>query len=51
MGLAYPVMAAFDKTPVFDSIMSQGLLQRNMFAFYLGQESEFHLGGIDESFI
>ena len=51
MGLSYPTMAAFDKPPVFDSIINQGLLQENIFAFYLGEASEFHLGGIDTSFI
>lgn len=56
--MAYPAMAKHDVTPVFDMIMSQHLLESNLFAFYFssqvdqdikGQKSDLTLGYYDKS--
>ncbi|MBN3285957.1 PEPC protein, partial [Polyodon spathula] len=53
LGLAYPSIAAGGETPVMDTMMQQGLLQANVFAFYLSQNeaqgSEVTFGGVDQS--
>ncbi|KAM6960840.1 gastricsin-like [Aplochiton taeniatus] len=53
LGLAYPSIAAGQEAPVVDTMMSQGLLQSNMFAFYLTggaqQGSELSFGGVDSN--
>lgn len=52
IGLAYPQMAAFG-TPVFDNMMLQKKLEKNMFAFYMTTnyeaQSELTFGGYDSS--
>ena len=52
VGLAYPEMAAYKLPPLFDSIMGQKLLGRNMFSFYYdrndgGENSQLTIGGVD----
>jgi cathepsin D len=37
LGLSYPALSAADYTPVFDNIISQRLIQPNMFSFYYSQ--------------
>lgn len=34
IGLAYPAMSKYE-TPLFDSMMKQGLLENNIFSFYM----------------
>ena len=54
MGLAFPALAAYDHTPVFDNLISQKLLAVPAFAFYYSklpvQESALFLGGPDPAF-
>ncbi|XP_072336090.1 pepsin A-like [Scyliorhinus torazame] len=52
LGLGYPSIASSYVTPVFDNMMSENLLQQDLFAFYLSRESgesgsEVVFGGID----
>ncbi|CAD8178863.1 unnamed protein product [Paramecium octaurelia] len=52
VGLAYPSMAAYNFNPFFDNVMSQKLLDRNVFSFYFSRQegsksSELTLGGWD----
>uniref|UniRef100_A0A8C9W5G1 Progastricsin n=1 Tax=Scleropages formosus TaxID=113540 RepID=A0A8C9W5G1_SCLFO len=47
LGLSYPSIAAGQATPVMDNMMQQGLLQDNLFAFYLSSEVAF--GGVDST--
>ena len=52
--MAYPALAEPGITPLFDNMMSQNLLQSNMFAFYLtskkeGMESDITFGYYDIS--
>uniref|UniRef100_A0A8C7HLT6 Gastricsin-like n=1 Tax=Oncorhynchus kisutch TaxID=8019 RepID=A0A8C7HLT6_ONCKI len=53
LGLSYPSISAGQETPVMDNMMSQNLLQANIFAFYLtsdGQQgSELSFGGVDNT--
>ncbi|XP_029104614.1 gastricsin-like [Scleropages formosus] len=53
LGLSYPSIAAGQATPVMDNMMQQGLLQDNLFAFYLSrngqQGSEVAFGGVDST--
>ncbi|KAF7662897.1 hypothetical protein LDENG_00223300 [Lucifuga dentata] len=53
LGLSYPSISAGGETPVMDNIISQNLLNANMFAFYLSrggqQGSELSFGGVDNS--
>ncbi|KAM3869839.1 gastricsin-like [Diretmus argenteus] len=53
LGLAYPSISAGGETPVVDNMISQNLLQANMFSFYLSrggqQGSELSFGGVDNS--
>lgn len=37
LGLAYPSRAVGGATPVFDNMMSEGLVQQDLFAVYLSQ--------------
>ncbi|XP_023692670.2 pepsin A-like [Paramormyrops kingsleyae] len=54
LGLAYPSIAASDATPVFDNMMSQGLLDQDLFSFYLTgnsqQGSVLILGGYETTY-
>ncbi|XP_067875409.1 pepsin A-like [Heterodontus francisci] len=52
LGLAYPKIASSGVTPVFDNMMSENLVQQDLFAFYLTREnsqsgSEVVFGGVD----
>ena len=52
IGLAYPSMAEPGLTPFFDAMMKQGLVEENMFAFYMSMnplvdDSELVFGGYD----
>ncbi|XP_039987927.1 gastricsin-like [Xiphias gladius] len=51
LGLAYPSISAGGETPVMDNMMSQNLLNTNLFTFYLSrggeQGSELSFGGVD----
>ncbi|XP_031420519.1 gastricsin-like [Clupea harengus] len=51
LGLAYPTISAGQQSPVVDTMMQQGLLQANMFSFYLSRDqsggSEVSFGGVD----
>ncbi|XP_028652454.1 gastricsin-like [Erpetoichthys calabaricus] len=51
LGLAYPSLSSGGETPVMDSMIQDGLLQSNLFAFYLSdntqQGSEVTFGGVD----
>ncbi|KAJ8003095.1 hypothetical protein DPEC_G00165810 [Dallia pectoralis] len=53
LGLSYPAISAGGETPVVDNMISQNLLQADMFAFYLTgdaqQGSELSFGGVDQS--
>jgi cathepsin D len=53
LGLAYPTMAAYDQTPVFDSLINKKLLQKNIMTFYYSfnesTDGQISLGFIDES--
>ncbi|KAL6106887.1 uncharacterized protein ACO6RY_10644 [Pungitius sinensis] len=53
LGLSYPSIAAGGETPVVDNMMSQNLLNADMFAFYLSrggqQGSMLAFGGVDNS--
>lgn len=42
MGLGFPSLSAYDFTPVFDNIMTQGLLPAPMFSFYLSNSPAEH---------
>lgn len=37
LGLAYPSISAGGETPVMDNMMSQNLLNTNLFTFYLSR--------------
>lgn len=51
LGLAFPSMSAQHVTPFFDSVIQQGVLMKNEFAFYLNQHddrpSALLWGGVD----
>ena len=57
LGLAYPQMADSNIIPVFDNLMNQRKLEKNMFGFYFQREdesmkkSEFTLGGYNADLI
>ena len=53
--MAYPNMAAYGMKPVFDTAITQGKLDNNMFSFYFdthdgSTNSRLILGGVDESY-
>ncbi|XP_060786816.1 pepsin A-like [Neoarius graeffei] len=53
LGLAYKSIASDDVTPVFDNMMSQGLVSQDLFSVYLSNEQEgsmLFLGEIDSSY-
>lgn len=51
LGLAYPQLAASGATPVFDNMMSQHLIDENVFSVYLSRHQEggsvMTFGGVD----
>ncbi|XP_059180660.1 pepsin A-like [Centropristis striata] len=51
LGLAYPSLAASGATPVFDNMMSQGLVDQDLFSVYLSHKPEkgsvVTFGGMD----
>jgi len=53
LGLAFPILSVNKVPTVFENMASQGLVDKNLFSFYLGTESgakgELLLGGIDEN--
>jgi cathepsin D len=53
LGLAYPSMAAYGNTPVFDSIIQQKLLKSNILTFYYSYnentDGQITLGYIDKN--
>ncbi|XP_075401302.1 cathepsin D [Tenrec ecaudatus] len=56
LGMAYPRISVNDVVPVFDNLMSQKLVEKNMFSFYLNRDptaqpgGELMLGGIDSKY-
>lgn len=52
VGLAYPSMSSYGM-PIFDSMIQQNLLTRNMFSFYMSvndtDQSQLLFGGYDPS--
>ena len=53
IGLAYPAMANSQAMPLFDSMIEQKLLNKNIFAFFMSlnkkEQSELSFGYYDES--
>lgn len=53
LGLAYPAMAAYNVTPVFDSIINDKLLKKNIITFYYSVNEDTNgqitLGYIDDT--
>lgn len=54
VGLAFPVMSAFHLTPLFDNLMSNKSLKKNVFSFYFNKndnemDSQLILGGVDKN--
>jgi hypothetical protein len=53
IGLAYPSMASSRGTPLFDNMINQGLLNKNVFSFFMSlnehEDSELCFGWYDES--
>lgn len=53
LGLAFPSISVNHVPTVFENMASQGLVDKNLFSFYLGTESgqkgELLLGGIDDN--
>ncbi|KAM5186160.1 pepsin F-like [Callospermophilus lateralis] len=54
LGLSYPSLAFPGTNPVFDNLWRQGLIDQNLFAFYLSGNEEkgsvLMLGGVDPSY-
>ncbi|XP_006628508.1 pepsin A-like [Lepisosteus oculatus] len=54
LGLAFPSIAASGATPVFDNMMSEGLVSQDIFSFYLSRNGQtgsiLTLGGVDQSY-
>ncbi|XP_037355531.1 chymosin-like isoform X2 [Talpa occidentalis] len=53
LGLAYPSLASEYSVPVFDNMMSQGLVAQDLFSVYMsrnGQGSMLTLGAVDPSY-
>ncbi|XP_051001649.1 cathepsin D [Acomys russatus] len=56
LGMAYPRISVNNVLPVFDNLMNQKLVDKNIFSFYLNRDptgqlgGELMLGGIDSKF-
>ncbi|KAM6159455.1 cathepsin D [Rhynchocyon petersi] len=56
LGMAYPRISVNEVVPVFDNLMQQKLVDKNMFSFYLNRDptaqpgGELMLGGIDSKY-
>ncbi|XP_007947474.1 cathepsin D [Orycteropus afer afer] len=56
LGMAYPRISVNNVVPVFDNLMKQKLVDKNMFSFYLNRDpeaqpgGELMLGGIDSKY-
>ncbi|XP_055470698.1 cathepsin D [Psammomys obesus] len=56
LGMAYPRISVNNVLPVFDNLMQQKLVEKNIFSFYLNRDpsgqpgGELMLGGIDSKF-
>ncbi|XP_064143633.1 cathepsin D [Loxodonta africana] len=56
LGMAYPRISVNKVVPVFDNLMAQKLVEKNMFSFYLNRDptaqpgGELMLGGIDSKY-
>ncbi|KAM9220079.1 cathepsin D [Dugong dugon] len=56
LGMAYPRISVHNVVPVFDNLMEQELLEKNVFSFYLNRDptvqpgGELMLGGIDSKY-
>ncbi|KAM6466301.1 pepsin A-like [Liasis olivaceus] len=54
LGLAYPGLSASGATPVFDNMMSEGLVSQDLFSVYLSSDDQtgsfVMFGGIDSSY-
>ncbi|NWY07310.1 PEPA protein, partial [Nothoprocta ornata] len=53
LGLAFPSISSSNATPVFDNMMSQGLVSQNLFSIYLSPNengSFVMFGGIDDAY-
>ncbi|KAK5905545.1 hypothetical protein CgunFtcFv8_001498 [Champsocephalus gunnari] len=55
LGLAYPRLSASGATPVFDNMMSENLVNKDMFSVYLSSDSQqgsvVTFGGVDPTII
>ncbi|XP_049637177.1 cathepsin D isoform X1 [Suncus etruscus] len=57
LGMAYPKISVNNVVPVFDNLMQQKLVDKNIFSFYLNRDpnaplgGELMLGGIDEKYM
>uniref|UniRef100_A0A663EZY8 pepsin A n=1 Tax=Aquila chrysaetos chrysaetos TaxID=223781 RepID=A0A663EZY8_AQUCH len=50
LGLAFPSISSSGATPVFDNMMSEGLVAKDLFSVYLSRGSFVLFGGIDPSY-
>ncbi|XP_060627052.2 pepsin A-like [Anolis sagrei] len=54
LGLAYPSIASSGATPVFDNMMSEGLVSQDLFSVYLSSDDQsgsfVMFGGVDTSY-